>query len=542
MSSNLESRDMQMSRKLRIIVGMFVMLFGYTSTNIAQPSKRLQIEAVDESEPQVQKQGERWGLFIGIEDYEDPRVTDLRYSIDDVQRITEILRDPTRGAFEHLKVLTSDATEPENRPTRINILRALNRWLAGAKPEDTVFFFFSGHGATDNKNRNYLIPVGAQVDLLEDTALPMERINAILDDREQIAAKKVIVILDSCHSGSKVGQKAFMVEGKILDPLFTDAEGRITFASCDRDESSYEYSDLGAGVFSYYIAEGLKGSGDRDGDGYIDADELFTYVADSVRSWTKGQGDKQTPRKQVNVTGSILVAYHAETLERKRQEAAQQTFNAYKRRLRAIIDLNVTELTGAEKLLERGLMGAALTEAEQQWVQLIRDLADGKISVEIYRLAVRGLDVKGTILVKSAPSSAQITLDNVLQNEPTPMTIEDAIAGPHSLKLTLNGYDDWEQTIHVEVGKPTEINATLVKMQLPQSDPQSTLPAKKGGGHGMLYVIGGAIVTAGGVVGALLFGSGGSEDEPGATTTDDDDDEWPKSDMPLPPLDGQPPQ
>ena len=54
MSSNLESRDMQMSRKLRIIVGMFVMLFGYTSTNIAQPSKRLQIEAVDESEPQVQ--------------------------------------------------------------------------------------------------------------------------------------------------------------------------------------------------------------------------------------------------------------------------------------------------------------------------------------------------------------------------------------------------------------------------------------------------------------------------------------------------------
>ena len=114
-----------------------------------------------------------------------------------------------------------------------------------------MLFFFSGHGATDDQNRNYLIPVNAQVDLLEDTAIPMERINEILDDRERIAAQKVIVILDSCHSGAKVGQKTFTVEGKILDPLFTDAEGRITFASCNRDESSYEYEELGHGVFSY---------------------------------------------------------------------------------------------------------------------------------------------------------------------------------------------------------------------------------------------------------------------------------------------------
>ena len=81
---------------------MFVIMFGYTSTSVAQPSKRLQIEGIDQRASEQEKQGERWGLFIGIEDYDDPRVTDLRYSIDDVQRITEILRDPARGAFEHL--------------------------------------------------------------------------------------------------------------------------------------------------------------------------------------------------------------------------------------------------------------------------------------------------------------------------------------------------------------------------------------------------------------------------------------------------------
>ena len=115
-----------MSRKLLIFISIFAMLFLSTSTNIAQPSKRLQIEGVEGSESEVQKQGERWGLFIGIEDYEDTRVTDLRYSIDDVQQIIALLRNPKRGAFQHLKVLTSDAAEPENRPTRVNILRALN--------------------------------------------------------------------------------------------------------------------------------------------------------------------------------------------------------------------------------------------------------------------------------------------------------------------------------------------------------------------------------------------------------------------------------
>ena len=273
-------------------------------------------------------------------------------------------------------------------------MRALNTWLTGAKPADTVLFFFSGHGATDDKGRNYLVPVDAQVDLLEDTAIRMERLNEILDDRERIAAKKVIVVLDSCHSGAKVGQKAFTVEGKILDPLFTDAEGRITFASCNRNESSYEEEELGHGVFSYYMAEGLRGAGDRDEDGYIDADELFTYVADSVRTWGRRHGYKQTPRKQSNVMGSILIGYHPENLAQRQHESAQEKFDAYRRKLRSILELDAAEVAQAERLLEREVEGEPLTKVEQEWFQLIRDLADGKIGVKVYLLAKRGLGVK----------------------------------------------------------------------------------------------------------------------------------------------------
>ena len=261
------------------------------------------------------------------------------------------------------------------------------------------------------------------------------------------------------------------------------------------------------------MAEGLKGNGDSNEDGYIDVDELFGYVADSVRSWTRRHGDKQTPRKQTNVTGSILIGYQPENLERKRQEAAKETLDAYKRKLRAIIDLDVTELTEAERLLERRMRGEALTEAEEKWAQLIRDLADGQISVEVYRLAIRGLDLQltGSIFVTSEPPAAQATLDNVLQSGRTPMTIKDVMAGPHSLKLTLNGYQDWEQSINIAAGKATPVDAQLIKVPPSQPEPQS-IPSVKKGGNLKWYLLGGAVAIGGGVAAALFSGGSGLGD------------------------------
>ena len=55
-------------------------------------------------------------------------------------------------------------------------------------------FFLPGHGAIDDRDRNYLIPVDAKINLLEDSAIPMRRINEVLDDRKRITVEKVIVI------------------------------------------------------------------------------------------------------------------------------------------------------------------------------------------------------------------------------------------------------------------------------------------------------------------------------------------------------------
>ena len=40
--------------------------------------------------------------------------------------------------------------------------------------------------------------------------------------------------------------------------------------------------DLGHGVFTYYLLDGLKGKADLDADGIITVDEAYTYVSKKV--------------------------------------------------------------------------------------------------------------------------------------------------------------------------------------------------------------------------------------------------------------------
>ncbi len=67
----------------------------------------------------------------------------------------------------------------------------------------------------------------------------------------------------------------------------------------------------------------------------------------------------------------------------------------------------------------------------------------------------------GSISVTSTPSGASISLDGVPIRGITPYTIPNVDPGYHTLKLTLTGYQDWEETVSVTAGKTVKIGATL---------------------------------------------------------------------------------
>jgi uncharacterized caspase-like protein len=67
---------------------------------------------------------------------------------------------------------------------------------------------------------------------------------------------------------------------------------RLIFTSCEAGERSLESSELGHGVFTYFILEALKGDADKlekngNGDSKVSLGELIDYTTDKVKRFSK---------------------------------------------------------------------------------------------------------------------------------------------------------------------------------------------------------------------------------------------------------------
>jgi len=68
---------------------------------------------------------------------------------------------------------------------------------------------------------------------------------------------------------------------------------------------------------------------------------------------------------------------------------------------------------------------------------------------------------KGSIQVNSTPIGAQVYLDGNDTEKTTNCTLTDLSPGNHTVKLTKEGYEDYEQTVNVTAGQTVTVNATL---------------------------------------------------------------------------------
>ena len=280
-----------------------ILLFALVSipdTSVAQSSKRVEAKGFKPiSDTEKMK---RWGIIIGINAYDDPNINSLRYASADASAIYEVLTHPQTGGFkkERLHLLTSDS---ENPPTRNNILESLTLLSRMIRAGDTVVFHFSGHGLTQD-GINYLLPADTRVNIPTETAIPLSRVYAAIQN-----AKRQIIFLDACHSGQRrdKGATSGSMSSAFAEAVFSEAEGRVTLASCNINESSFEDDQLGHGVFTYYLLEALRGKADILADKRVTASEANRYVVEKVKAWAFANRKQQNPRISSNVSGEIVL-------------------------------------------------------------------------------------------------------------------------------------------------------------------------------------------------------------------------------------------
>jgi uncharacterized caspase-like protein len=255
-----------------------------------------------------------WAVIIGVGRYQSTEIPSLRYTVADAESLHEILVGPGGFRKEHVLLMTD---KTEKTPTLRNIKWALGTFLArSAKKDDTVIIFFAGHGAPEIDQRGverdglakYLIPSDADPDDLYSTALPMDEMQTIFG---RVEAERMVVFLDACYSGAAGGRtfsakktRAANLDDQFLERL-TRSKGRAIITASRPSEVSIELPELGHGIFSHYLVQGLKGAADLNKDGIITVQELYEYVEQQVSAKSRSVGGNQHPVMKGEMEGAL---------------------------------------------------------------------------------------------------------------------------------------------------------------------------------------------------------------------------------------------
>ncbi len=246
----------------------------------------------------TQKQPKLLALLVGIDAYKKP-ITPLNGCINDVHKIAGFLQKQDKSFQVEIVTLINDEA------TKANIVEGFKTHLGSAKKDDSVLFYYSGHGTQENANSVFwpgesdkkleslvcydglvLVEGKPKMNLLADKEL------RFLIGELATTNPNILTIFDCCHSGTNTRNGSFsqekngILERKVLnrlsmafperpwaDFIFSEQisqkdvlekgshvaikEGtHIQMAACQNDESAFEVH--GEGVFTKNLIDILE--------------------------------------------------------------------------------------------------------------------------------------------------------------------------------------------------------------------------------------------------------------------------------------------
>jgi len=211
-------------------------------------------------------------LVVGLTKYPD---CPLSFCDNDAISIKELLDSNGNGDPNFDTRIYTDVI------TKSELLAAIEQLFSG--DGDVALLYFSGHGTgfnggylvtTDYKGYDYGVSMADVLKLANNSRI-----------------KNRIIILDCCFAG-KFGESVSASTEAVL------GEGVTIMAASQKDEVSKESVDLGHGVFTSLLIQGLKG-GAADISGKITPAGLYSYVDQSLGAW------EQRPVFKTNISAFL---------------------------------------------------------------------------------------------------------------------------------------------------------------------------------------------------------------------------------------------
>ncbi len=262
-------------------------------------------------------------VVIGISDYQDKDIPDLRFADRDAEAFAVWLRSPAGGSVseKNIVLLTN------KQATIAQFAKALDGLMETAKEGDQVIIYFSGHGDVETKTlrqNGFLLCHDSPAATYMAGAYALTFLQDVVTTLNQQNKAKVTVITDACRAGKLAGSSinGAQLTSANLAKQFAD---EVKILSCQPNEFSLEGEQWGGGrgVFSFHLLDGLTGMADKNGDGSVNLFELGHYLDDRVPT-------EAAPHSQLPLTvgdrQAMLATVDAQTLADLR--SAKSTLDA----------------------------------------------------------------------------------------------------------------------------------------------------------------------------------------------------------------------
>ena len=245
---------------------------------------------------------QNWAICIGINHYNF--CPNLAFAVNDATRMAAWLAGQagfqTYVFTDDSEDITDMSSPMSSRPT----FTTLRRWLRKRfpenqpclKPEDSLWFFFSGHGIRE-QGQDYLLLSDSDPDPeeVDNSALSLVMVTEYL---RRSGAGNIMMFVDACRNqGSR---SALGIE---LQPI----QGIISFASCSPLEKSYEIERLGHGSFTLALLESLQIQGEGN---CATVERLSLRLRRRVTEINQAHGfPKQTPYEKIEPSSKHHLIY-----------------------------------------------------------------------------------------------------------------------------------------------------------------------------------------------------------------------------------------
>jgi tetratricopeptide (TPR) repeat protein len=226
-------------------------------------------------------------VVVGISNYQDPAIPDLRFAHRDAQAFADWLRSPAGGSVprDNIVVLLNE------KATLGKVAMAIWSLIDQCQPSDQAVIYFSGHGDVESKTvaqpGYWLCWDSPPYAYMSGGCFNVRDLQDIISTLSQTNNARVLVISDACHAGKLAGSEAGGAQ--ITAANFAKRyANEVKVLSCQPNEFSLEGMQWGGGrgCFSYHLTDGLYGLADRNSDATVSLLELENYIEDRVPAET----------------------------------------------------------------------------------------------------------------------------------------------------------------------------------------------------------------------------------------------------------------